>query len=380
VLGVIDVHLSLEAVDQQSGVQQNLALWVSAGGILLLCGVSGWFVWKVLHRPIHDLIAGTKRVAGGDLSYRLEPSSNDELGELADSFNKMTAELAEAHAEITTWAQELENRVQKKGEELERAHNYLVGNEKMASLGKLAATVAHEVNNPLFGILTYSRLCLKELEKPDFDAATRDRMLRQLSTIERESRRCGDIIRNLLTYARQAPRKRERNDVNAIIDRAVTLTRHQFKLQNITLETGLQPDLPQIVCDAGQLQQVLIILLTNGAEATGEGGQLWLSDERADADHIAIRVRDNGGGIPPEILPHIFDPFFTTKEDKLRTGLGLAVAKSIVEQHGGVIVARSKPAQGAEFEVTLPIEARDTSEVNPLAAAAGAAPAGARIA
>jgi two-component system NtrC family sensor kinase len=378
VLGVIDVHLSLAAVDQQSAVQQNLMLWVSAGGILLLCAVSGWFVWSVLHRPIHDLIAGTKRVAGGELTYRLEPSSNDELGELANSFNKMTAELAEAHAEITTWAQELENRVQKKGEELERAHSYLAGSEKMASLGKLAATVAHEVNNPLFGILTYSRLCLKELEKPDIDPGARDRMLRQLGTIERESRRCGDIIKNLLTYARQAPRKRERNDVNAIIDRAVTLTRHQFKLANIALETGLQPDLPQIVCDAGQLQQVLIILLTNGAEATGEGGQLSLTTGSADADGVVIRVRDNGGGIPPEILPHIFDPFFTTKEDQLRTGLGLAVAKSIVEQHGGTIVARSRPAQGAEFEVTLPLEAQDAAGITPLAAAAGAVPGGAR--
>lgn len=374
VLGVIDVHLSLEAVDQQSAVQQSLIWWVSGAGILLLCAVSGWFVWSVLHRPIHDLIAGTHRVAGGDLTYRLVPASNDELGELALSFNKMTEELSGAHAEITTWAEELETRVHKKTEELERAHNYLVGSEKMASIGKLAATVAHEVNNPLFGMLTYSRLCLKELDKPDIDVPARERMLNQLRIIERESRRCGDIIKNLLTYARQAPRKREYTDVNVIIDRAVTLTRHQLKLQNISLETDLPAGLPEIVCDAGQIQQVVLILLTNAAEATGESGQLWLSTRASEPDSITIRVRDNGGGIPPEILPHIFDPFFTTKEDKLRTGLGLAVAKSIVEQHGGTIAVTSSPSQGAEFVVTLPLEARETGDTSPLAAAVAGGP------
>lgn len=356
VLGVVDVHLSLAAVDRQAAYQSRLLVLVSIGAIILIAAVSGWFVYRVVHKPIQALIAGTHRVADGDLEYRLEPASTDELGDLARSFNKMTAELAEAHAELSHWAAELEDRVHKKTDELERAHKYLVGSEKMAGIGKLAATVAHEVNNPLFGILTYARLCLKELERDGMDAPAKERMLNQLRIIERESRRCGDIIKNLLTYARQAPRKRDSLDVNTIADRAVVLVRHQMKLQNIELETHLDPSLKPVICDAGQVQQVILILLTNAAEATGEGGHLWLRTEPA-PNGVRISVRDDGGGIPPEILPQIFDPFFTTKEDKLRTGLGLAVAKSIVEQHGGAIEAQSEPGKGAVFTVTLPFEA-----------------------
>jgi two-component system NtrC family sensor kinase len=370
VLGVIDVQLSMAAVDQQSADQQSMLVWFSVAAVVLLSGISIWFVYAVLHRPIKALIRGTHRVAGGDLAYRLNPAWNDELGDLANSFNKMTAELADAHSEITAWTEQLEDRVYKKTEELERAHAFLVSSEKMASIGKLAATVAHEVNNPLFGILTYARLCLKELEKPELDAATRERMLSQLRIIERESRRCGDIIKNLLTYTRQAPRKREPNSMNAIVDRATILVRHQLKLQNITLEVSLAEDLPDLICDAGQIQQVILILLTNAAEATGTDGHLWVTTQREGDSAVRLSVRDDGGGVPPEILAQIFDPFFTTKEDQLRTGLGLAVAKSIVEQHGGTVEVESQPGKGAEFIITLPLEA-------PKAAAAGTAfPAG----
>ena len=356
VLGVIDVHLSLARVDAQSASQQQWLLWFSAGALVLLCLVSGWFVFVVVHRPIQALIRGTKRVATGDLDHRIDVQSKDELGQLAESFNKMTAELSEAHAEITGWAQQLEERVDRKTEELEKAHRFLLGSEKMAGIGKLAATVAHEVNNPLFGILTYARLCIRDAEKPELDTATRERMVTQLRTIERESRRCGDLIKNLLTYARQAPRKREPNDVNAAAERAMALVRHQMKLTGIDLIAELDPTLPPVSCDAAQVQQVALILLTNAAEATGEGGSVRIStafDE--DTDEVILTVSDDGGGIPPEVLPSIFDPFFTTKEDKLRTGLGLAVAKSIVEQHGGTIEAQSVPAQGATFAVRLPV-------------------------
>jgi two-component system NtrC family sensor kinase len=300
------------------------------------------------------LIAGTQTLASGDWSHRLDIDSTDEFGELARSFNQMTDQLAGAHAEITEWAQTLEERVQKKSEELDRAHKFMVGSEKLASLGKLAATVAHEVNNPLFGILTYSRLCLKEVETATGDMDARERMRAKLEVIERESRRCGDIIKNLLTFARQAPRRREPNDINALVERALTLVRHQLKLQNIQLETSLE-DLPEVTCDAGQIQQIALILLTNACEAMPEsGGKLWVSTEVAEAG-VRLCVKDGGPGIRAEVLPHIFEPFFTTKEEKLRTGLGLAVAKSIAEQHGGHIAVQPAPGGGAEFEVFLPL-------------------------
>jgi two-component system NtrC family sensor kinase len=372
VLGVIDTHLSLAAVDEQAANHQFLLLAFSAVAVVGLSIVSVLFVWAVVHQPIKDLIRGTHRVADGDLDYRLAADANDELGDLARSFNKMTAELADAQAEITAWTQTLEQRVEKKTSELERAHAFLVSSEKMASLGKLAATVAHEVNNPLFGILTYARLTLKELERAGLDDTVRARIAGQLQVIERESRRCGEIIKNLLTFARQAPRKRDWNDVNVLVQRALTLTAHQMKLNGIEVVASLAADLPQVSCDAGQVQQVVLVLLSNAGEATDSGGRIDVSTEAAhNGGGVVIRVRDSGGGIPPEVLPHIFDPFFTTKEDKLRTGLGLAVARSIVEQHGGKIEVRSETGRGSEFSVTLPPEAPAASDVSALAAAAG---------
>jgi two-component system NtrC family sensor kinase len=369
VLGVIDSQLSLATVDAQAESHRFLLVLFSGVAVFVLCAVSVAFIWAVVHRPIQELIRGTHRVAGGDLDYRLTVDSRDELGDLAHSFNRMTAELAEAHTEITRWAETLEERVEKKTHEVEQAQAFLLNSEKMASLRKLAATVAHEVNNPLFGILTYARLCLQELERGDPDPNVRARTLNNLRIIERESRRCGDIIKNLLMFTRQAPRKRDWNDTNVLVERALALTRHQMKLNSIDLAIDLEDGMPQLLCDPGQIQQVVLILLTNAAEATESGGCVRVTtNTRGDAVHI--RVADNGGGIPADVLPHVFEPFFTTKEDKLRTGLGLAVAKSIVEQHGGTIEAFSEPGQGAEFVVTLPLSAPAGFELNSLAAAA----------
>lgn len=354
VLGVLDTHFSLETVDAQVAQSQWTLTGFAAIGVLLFAGISVLFVWLVLYRPIHQLITGTKKVAAGDWNHRLHIESHDELGELARSFNQMTDQLAGAHAEISNWAQSLEERVQKKSEELDRAHAFLLSSEKLASLGKLAATVAHEVNNPLFGILTYSRLCIKEVEKAGGDQDAGERIRSKLEIIERESRRCGDIVKNLLTFARRAPRRREPNDINALVDRAITLVRHQLKLQNIELETDLGT-LPEVSCDAGQIQQIALILMTNACEAMPDGGKLRLSTIPMEAG-VRIHVKDDGPGVPEQVLPHIFEPFFTTKEEKLRTGLGLAVAKSIAEQHGGEIRVVSVPGHGAEFIVTLPLQ------------------------
>jgi len=346
VLGVIDANLSLATVDAQLSQHQAALTWFLVGALIFGCAAAALFMWIVVYRPVKALMDGTHRVAGGDLEYRLPVHSDDELGDLAASFNKMTEEVAGVQSHI-------EEQVRRKTAELERVYKTLLRSEKMASIGKLAATVAHEINNPLFGILTYARLVLRELLKHDLP--TRDELVEQLQTIERESKRCGDLVKNLLTFSRQAPSNREPNDLNTVVHRAVLLVKHKLDMQNIELVETLAEGLPPVECDANQIQQVILVLMVNASEAMPKGGRLEVITEfDAATEQGAVRVKDTGSGIPEDVLPRIFDPFFTTKEDQNRTGLGLAVAHSIVEQHAGEISVRSTAGEGTEFKVTLP--------------------------
>jgi two-component system NtrC family sensor kinase len=364
VLGAIDADLSLAQVDAQMTGHQAALRWFLAGAIAFGCLTAMTFMWYFVYRPVKELIRGTHRVADGDFAYILPVRSDDELGDLAASFNKMTAEVAGVQAHI-------EEQVRRKTAELERVHRTLLSTEKMASIGKLAATVAHEINNPLFGILTYARLVLRELLK--HDVPNRGEMAEQLQTIERESKRCGELVKNLLTFSRQAPSNREPNDLNTIVHRAALLVKHKLDMQSIELKESLAPDLPPVECDANQIQQVVLVLMVNASEAMPKGGTLEVSTGLdGAAEQGLVRVKDSGCGIPEDVLPRIFDPFFTTKEDQNRTGLGLAVAHSIVEQHAGEIAVRSAQGEGTEFTVRLPVERQ--------AAAVGAFKAGARSA
>ncbi len=346
VLGVIDADLSLAPVDEQIARNQATLNLFLLGFIAFGSVTAVLFMWVAVHKPVSQLIDGTRRVAGGDLEYRLPVRSADELGDLARSFNSMTAEVAGVQSKI-------EEEVRRKTAELERVHKSLLSSEKMASIGKLAATVAHEINNPLFAILTYARLVLRELLKNDLP--NRDSMAEQLQTIEHESKRCGELVKNLLTFSRQAPSRREPNDLNVIVHRAVLLIKHKLEMQNIELSEVLAEAIPQVDCDANQIQQIILVLMVNASEAMPKGGRLVVSTESdGSREHGVVRIKDTGSGIPEEVLPHIFDPFFTTKEDQNRTGLGLAVAHSIVEQHAGEISVRSTPGEGTEFRVALP--------------------------
>jgi two-component system NtrC family sensor kinase len=348
VLGVIDADLSLATVDAQMALHQTSLAYFLAGAIVFGSALAVAFIWTVVYRPVKALIDGTHRVAGGDLNYRLPVNSADELGDLAASFNKMTAEVGGVQAKI-------EEQVRRKTAELERAHRSLLNSEKMASIGKLAATVAHEINNPLFGILTYARLVLRGLGRLEGDHSE---MSEQLHTIERESKRCGDLVKNLLTFSRQAPSNRKPNDLNTIVHRAVMLVKHKLDMQSIELAENLAEDLPPVECDGNQIQQVVLVLLVNASEAMARCGRIEVTTEfDPAAEQSIVWVKDNGSGIPEDVLPRIFDPFFTTKEDQNRTGLGLAVASSIVEQHTGEITVRSKPGEGTTFRVALPVAA-----------------------
>jgi two-component system, NtrC family, sensor kinase len=346
VLGTIDTHLSLGEVDRELAGQQSLLWRFTFLGLVLSVLACGAFVFLVLHRRIHELKHGIKRVADGDLKHRMPVRSSDELSDLASSFNRMTGELDKARTDL-----------------IERTQNSLIQSEKMASLGKLAATVAHELNNPLFGILTYARLALKQVRRNDLPLDERERLLEKLSVIERESKRSGDIVKNLLTFARQAPRNVGEHDLNVLAQRAIAVIRHRLELQQVVIESELSTDLPKIACDEGQLQQVLLVLMVNAAEAMPDGGTLHIgSGVRGEGSEVYFSVHDTGPGIAPDVMPHIFEPFFTTKAETNGSGLGLAIAHGIIAQHGGSIDVVSEPGKGAEFLITLPIEKQDETD------------------
>lgn len=357
VLGVLDTNLSLAAVDQVVGRSQRQILVFTIASIILVSLISAGLIRLTVHNPVRHLTEGTRHVAEGELDYSLPVESGDELGSLAASFNRMTVQLKKAQEENQEWTRTLEARVQEKTGELERAYHRLVQSEKMASLGKLAAVVAHEINNPLAGILTYSKLVSRLVDKGLENEARRREAKTDLQEIEGESRRCGTIVKNLLTFARQAPLNPQKNDLAEVVDRCLLLVGHQCDLQQVDVESHLDPKTPLICCDAGQIQQVLLALLMNAVEAMPQGGRLKVETVyHAERREAQIMVSDDGMGIPEDVLAHIFEPFFTTKAEGKGVGLGLAIAFGIVQQHGGNIEVSSTAQKGTTFTVTLPEE------------------------
>jgi len=356
ILGVLDTDMSLARADVQLAESSRRMVVYTAFALLLIAAFSWIFVWRVVGVPIKTLEEGTERLAQGELGYQIDVRSRDEVGDLARSFNTMSVQLRDANAEIVSWAKTLEDRVAEKTQELRRAHDHALRFEKMASIGKMAAVVAHEINNPLSGILTYSKLLRKWVERGEAANEKRAETSQCLELIAAESRRCGDLVKNLLMFSRTSAVNIQPSDVSAVIGRAVRLVQHQLELGNIHLEVDLPIDLPLVFCDPPQIEQVLLALIQNAIDAMPKGGNLWIQG-RLDATRpeLELEVRDDGMGIPAEILPQIFEPFLTTKESGHGVGLGLAISRSIIEQHNGKIEVHSEAGKGTKFTLTLPV-------------------------
>lgn len=360
VLGVLDTNLSLAKADAQLAVSSSRMLFYTAGAMLIVTALSWLFVWEVVGKPIRALEKGTEHLSRGELGYQIEVRSDDEVGDLAHSFNGMSLQLRLAHLETVTWAKTLEDRVEQKTKELRRAHDHMLHVEKMASMGKMAAVVAHEVNNPLSGILTYAKLLRKWVGSGQVEGEKRGEAMECLDLIAVESRRCGDLIRNLLSLSRTAPMNMQSTELQTVIDRCLLLVRHQFELNGIELHQKRAPDLPCVSCDPAQIEQVMLVLIMNAIDAMPRGGCLWLETQRL-LDEVQVKVRDDGTGIAPDVLPQIFEPFVTTKENGRGVGLGLAISRGIVERHNGRIEVQSELGRGTTFTVTLPVQAPEAS-------------------
>ena len=354
VLGVLDVRMSLSKVD--AAIADAQGRFVIVALVLLLIATTSFvfFVFSVL-RPVETLMNAAHQIAVGNLEDTIPVGRNDEMSQLAHSFNMMIESLRRAQKENRYWAMTLEERVREKTAELQGVHQQIIQIEKMASLGKLAATVAHELNNPLEGILTYSKLIERRLRKIERRSSEIDQTIEDIDVITRETARCGTIVKNLLYFSKKQVSEFERVPVDQIIENARQIVQHHFVMWGVKFE-WIHPEKEiALLCDANQIQQALVALFVNAVEAMPGGGTLTVRAELEPADRaLRIFVNDTGIGIAKEDLPHIFEPFYTTKKNGQGVGLGLSVVYGIVERHGGRISAISEPGKGTTFVMEFP--------------------------
>ena len=352
VLGVLDIGLSLDRVDADVAAMRQRLAFFAAAMVVLISATLFLLLERGVMKPVRSLVQGTERLAEGDLDHVISVRNKDEIGSLATSFNEMTSALRRARSELSTLVETLEERVQERTKALRDAQTQLFQSERLASLGKLAASIAHEINNPLSGVLTFTKLSARKL-KSRADEENVASVLKSLALVERETDRCITIVRNLLDFARQREPSFETLDVNRTILEALSLLSHRMEMQGIRLEKSLG-NAPPILADFGQLRQVFVNIVLNACQAMESGGSLTVTSRfLGEKGMVHVEITDTGVGISDEHLATIFDPFFTTKEDG--TGLGLAVVYGIVERHGGSVRATSQAGRGTSVIVQLPI-------------------------
>jgi len=357
VLGVLDLALNLESVDHEVDSMKYRVLLVTGVEITLISLFIIFFTRRFLGRPIEKLIEGTKAISQMELDKPLDiVGSSEELDDLAQSFEMMRSRLQTALGEINEFTQKLETKVEERTLQLKAAQKKLMHSDRLASLGQLSASVAHEINNPIAGVLNLSMLLQRMLKDDGVPPGRIEEFRKYLGQVVSETTRVGRIVSDLLAFSRRSKPQRVPADLNKIVRMTLSLVQHKMKLSNVTVEQLLCESLPAAACDASQIQQVVLNLVLNAAEATQSKSErrVTVSTERCGSE-VRLVVADNGEGIQPENLTKIFDPFFTTKSEGKGVGLGLAVSYGIIQAHGGDIEVKSEAGEGATFIVTLPI-------------------------
>jgi two-component system NtrC family sensor kinase len=271
------------------------------------------------------------------------------------AFNNMLDHIDNATNELENWSKQLEYKVQKKSEELSEAQNELINVERIASLGKLSSSVAHEINNPLSGILVYTKLVYKQLDSQDLTPVRKENILRQLKLIESETKRCGDIVKGLLDFSRKDQDDFEVKHLNEIIKGTYEFMMHHIKISNISFIADFDARDDLVFCSPGQIKQACVALLVNASEAIADSGEIVIRTKNPDSDTIRVEISDNGSGISPEDIPHIFEPFFSTKREARGIGLGLAIVHGIIQNHGAKIEVNSAPGKGTTISINFPL-------------------------
>jgi two-component system NtrC family sensor kinase len=307
-------------------------------------------------KPIRILIGATQALSAGDLDRPIEFESETEFGELAASFDLMRERLGSTREELDLFTQKLEEKVEERSRQLTEARQKLIRSDRMASLGQLAASVAHEVNNPISGVVNLAMLLQRIMKSGDIPPDRREEFRGYLAQIAAETQRVGRIVSDLLAFSRRSSPQREETDLNQVIHRTLSLLAHKLELAHAELRMELEPGLKKVHADRSQIEQVLLNLVMNAAEAMTDGGTIGIRTQSdADAGEVVLEVTDTGPGISKEHLPRIFDPFFTTKDEGKGVGLGLSVVYGIIDAHGGTIDVESWSEGGTRFQVRLPL-------------------------
>jgi len=311
---------------------------------LLAAGAVAWKLAASIARPVATLARGASAIAEGELGQLIPVESADEIGSLTRAFNIMSLSLKE-HDDLLR----------------EQTRMQLTRSERLASVGRLAAGVAHEINNPLTGVLTFAHLLHDAAPEGSQDS-------KDLETIIEATLRCKDIVRGLLNFSRQSEPQKRLSSLNDVLRGALNLTRNQARIHQVDVVEELDPDLPPLVIDPNQIQEVTVNGIVNAIDAMPEGGRMTVRSrtvQENDTSWAQFEIVDTGCGIPPENLDRVFEPFFTTKQTGKGTGLGLAVSYGIITEHGGHIRIASEVNKGATLTVRLPLSAPEEEPAAP---------------
>lgn len=344
--GVLVEQNESAAFAAATGMRRQTLGWVL--GTTLVVIATGLLFAGALRRRLQALVWGARAFGQGRLDERVAVEGDDELGELANTMNTMAGALSNSLLELQAWSETLERRVEERTQERDDANAQLLTTSKLAAMGQLGAGVAHELNNPLTGILGYTQLLLHEHPSGDGDHEA-------LRNIESAAKRCREITMNLLRFSEGGLHGPVATSINDVVNNVLSVAQNGFAAGKITIEVALAHNLARVVADPGQIALVLLHMLNNARTAMAQGGTIRVATQAsAEEGGVQITVADTGEGIAPEAISRIFDPFFTTKREWTATGLGLSVAYRIVQDHGGRIDVTSNLGQGTTFEVFLP--------------------------
>ena len=318
-------------------------------GFILILGVTYREIGKVM-LPVGKMVAATQNIAAGRFDEEVQSSPQQgEIALLADSFNTMLKSLRQMRGDLEEWGRTLEEKVKQRSEELFAMQARVAQSERLASLGILAAGVAHEINNPLGAIMALTALTLEELKEGDPNREN-------LQEVVRQSERCRDIVKGLLQFSRHSKVNPELADLNKILHDTLSLVTKQAQFLNITVNINFDSQLPPVMADKSELEEVFMNILINAVQAMQERGTITITTRhRAPDNSVEVLISDTGCGVPPDKIDKLFHPFFTTKESGQGTGLGLSIAYGIITSHHGSISVESEVGQGSTFTIRLPI-------------------------